>query len=161
MPNDANFSRIWFVKMQHVRALGRRSEFTQSRAHEPCLRPYDLRRRSRLPVPRCQRGHGIDYDHVRRVRAHEGFANPGASSPEHGLGHEQIVKIDTESFRVCRIERVFDIDKAAGRRAFDQAITVSVSVVLPDDSGQTLPPRVPAENRRLKRAIQSECCRWG
>ena len=74
-----------------------------------------------------------------------------------GLGDEQIVEIHAELLGVLRIERVLDVDERRQPAGFCAlAMTVSVSVVLPEIPDRKLRRRARAETADAEREIDQD-----
>ena len=63
---------------------------------------------------RRQGSNGIDHDHIHGARTHQGVGNFQRLLARIGLGHQELVQIDTQLMGIGGIERMFGIDK--GRR---------------------------------------------
>src|SRR6266540_4304906 len=96
-----------------------RREFAQRSTHQSRLRT-DCRI-ANFTFQLCsgdQRCHRINDNYVEGIGAHQRLANPKRFLSRARLRDEQIIKIDTESLCVGRIERVLDIDKRRQATAF-------------------------------------------
>ena len=132
------FMRIWLMKMTIVlERLMFAGQLAQRLAHQARLQAdvriahlafdFGLRR---------QRGDRVDDDDVDRARAHQHVGDFERLFAGIRLRDQQVVDVDAELLRVDRIERVLGVDERAGAAVLlALAMTCSVSVVLPDDSG--------------------------
>ncbi|STW27715.1 Uncharacterised protein [Klebsiella michiganensis] len=85
---------------------------------------------------RRQRRNGVNDDNVYRTGTCQRVTDFQSLFAGIRLGAQQVVDIDAQLACVNRVQRVFRIDKRTGFAfALRAAITCSVSVVLPEDSG--------------------------
>jgi hypothetical protein len=83
-----------------------------------------------------QRRDRVDHHDVHRAGAHQHVGDLERLLAGVGLRHQQVVHVHAELLGVARVERVLGVHERAGAAVLWQfAITWSVSVVLPDDSG--------------------------
>ncbi len=83
-----------------------------SLAHQPRLHAHCRHAHLALQLGfRHERGHGINDDHVERVRAGERFTNRKRLFATVGLRHEQVIEVHAELLGVTRIERVFCVNE--------------------------------------------------
>ena len=67
---------------------------------------------------RGQRRNRIDYDHVHRVRAHEHVGNFQRLLTGIRLGNQQLINVNTQLFRINRVQCVLGIHKGTGFTLF-------------------------------------------
>jgi len=65
----------------------------------------------RFRLPASLRGDRVDRDHVERARAHEHVGDLQCLLAVVGLGHEQLVDVDADRFRVERVHGVLGVDE--------------------------------------------------
>jgi hypothetical protein len=84
-----------------------------------------------------ERGDRVDDDEVDGTRSHQRVGDFEGLLAVVGLGDEQLAGVDAELAGVGDVERVLRVDEGTDATALSArpAMTSSMSVVLPDDSG--------------------------
>jgi hypothetical protein len=130
--------RIWLMKMtMRVGLLDVGGELAQRLAHQAGLQAGQLVAHLALDLGLGrQRRDRVDDDHVHRARAHQHVGDLERLLAGVGLARSAAPRVDAELLRVLRVERVLGVDEGATPPSFCiSAMTCSVSVVLPEDSG--------------------------
>jgi len=118
-------------------------------AHVARVRPWD------------QRGDGVHYHNVPRPSG-SAFRRFRAPARRYPAARPAVVHVHAELPRIHRIERVLRVnERRLPAELLRSAITCSVMVVLPPDSGRKSRSRARAENRRRPAPRQSRDIRWG
>ena len=89
-----------------------RRELAQRLAHQPRLHAH--RGHAHLAFQLGlghQRRHGINHDHVQRVRARQRLANGQRLLAAVGLRHQQVVQVHAELLGVGRVQRVLGVNE--------------------------------------------------
>ena len=59
----------------------------------------------------CERGHGVDHDHIKRPTAHQRLRDREGFFARAGLRDEQVIQVDANLGGIAGIHGVFGIDK--------------------------------------------------